>query len=241
MSGMAGRADRASSPGNPERDAVVRHGGHREARGPDLVGVLGHQAAGSARRRASDVEHLRAEKPPTWGYCVSKVLVEKAASRFAQEHGISLVTLCPVVTVGAAPARRTRTSVPNCLSLLSGDEAEFAVLAAIEKSCSTMPLVHLDDVCGAELFVAEEPAAAGKYLCCSLNTTILELARFLAHKYPQYGVKTGLLSGELLEKPRVRLSSAKLVREGFEYKYKTLDGMYDDMIEYGKALGILPN
>jgi anthocyanidin reductase len=48
-------------------------------------------------------------------------------------------------------------------------------------------------------------------------------------------------SGDLLEKPRMRLSSAKLVREGFEYKYKTLDGMYDDMIEYGQALGILPN
>ena len=48
-------------------------------------------------------------------------------------------------------------------------------------------------------------------------------------------------SDDLLEKPRVRLSSAKLVSEGFEYKYKTLDGIYDDMIDYGKALGILPN
>ena len=46
-------------------------------------------------------------------------------------------------------------------------------------------------------------------------------------------------SGERLEKPRVRLSSAKLVREGFEYKYKTVDGMYDEMIEYGQAVGIL--
>jgi anthocyanidin reductase len=77
--------------------------------------------------------------------------------------------------------------------IVSGDEAEFAVLAAIEKSCSTMPLVHLDDVCRAELFVAEEPAAAGRYLCSSLDTTIRELARFLAHKYPQYPVKTNLL------------------------------------------------
>jgi anthocyanidin reductase len=48
-------------------------------------------------------------------------------------------------------------------------------------------------------------------------------------------------SGDLLEKPRVSVSSAKLVREGFEYEYKTLDGMYDDMVEYGKALGILPS
>ena len=46
---------------------------------------------------------------------------------------------------------------------------------------------------------------------------------------------------QLLEKPRVSLSSAKLVREGFEFRYKTLDDMYRDMVGYGKALGILPN
>ena len=48
-------------------------------------------------------------------------------------------------------------------------------------------------------------------------------------------------SGERLEKPRVRPSSAKLVRAGFEFKYKTLEHIYDDMVEYGKALGILPS
>ena len=126
---------------------------------------------------------------------MSKVLLEKAATRFAEEHGISLVTLCPVVTVGAAPAPSARTSVPNCLSLLSGDEAAFAVLDGIERATGCVPLVHVEDLCRAELFAAEEDdaAAAGRYICCSLNTTIAELARFLADKYPQHGVKTHLL------------------------------------------------
>ncbi|WVZ87293.1 hypothetical protein U9M48_033950 [Paspalum notatum var. saurae] len=189
----------------------------------------------------SDVEHIAAKKTGPWSYPVSKVLLEKEACRFAEEHGISLVTICPVVVVGAAPAPNARTSVPNCLSLLSGDEAEFRVLKGLEMASGTVPLVHVEDLCRAELFVAEEEAAAGRYLCSSLNTTVLELARFLADKYPQYAVKTNLLTGELLEKPRVCVSSAKLLREGFEYKYRTLDGMYDDMIDYGKALGILPN
>ncbi|KAG0527631.1 hypothetical protein BDA96_06G249500 [Sorghum bicolor] len=188
----------------------------------------------------SDVEYLTATKSGLWAYPVSKVLLEKAASRFAAEHGVSLVTVCPVITVGAAPAPSAHTSVPICLSLLSGDEAQFGVMRAMEMASGTVALVHVDDVCRAEVFLAEQEAAAGRYLCCGLNTTILQLARFLTEKYPQYTVKRNLLSGDLLEKPRVHVSSGKLVKEGFDYKYKMLDGMYDDMIDYGKDLGILP-
>jgi anthocyanidin reductase len=140
----------------------------------------------------SDVEYLRAEKPPMWGYCVSKVLVEEAASRFAEENGVSLATVCPVITVGAAPSLNVNTSVPNCLSLLSGDEVWLGVLKVIERTSGSVPLGHIDDLCRAELFVAEEPAAAGRYICCGLNTTSAELARFLADKYPQYDVERNL-------------------------------------------------
>ena len=141
----------------------------------------------------SDVEHLRAEKPPLWwAYCVSKVLLEKAACRFAEEHGISLVTVCPVTTIGAAPSLNFNTSVPSSLSLLSGDEVWLGVLKLTERTAGSVPLCHVDDLCRAELFVAEAPAAAGRYICCGLNTTIAELARFLARKYPQYDVMRNL-------------------------------------------------
>ncbi|XP_066340783.1 anthocyanidin reductase ((2S)-flavan-3-ol-forming)-like [Miscanthus floridulus] len=192
----------------------------------------------------SDVEYLTANKSGPWGYPVSKVLSEKEACRFAQEHGISLVTVCPVLTVGAAPAAKIHTSVPASLSLLSGDEAAFGVLRGIEMATGCVPLVHVADLCRAEMFVAEEDAAAGRYVCCSVNTTIVYLARFLADKYhPQYTVKRDLLCSDevVLQKPRVSLSSAKLVSEGFEFKYQTLGEIYDDVVEHGKALGILPS
>uniref|UniRef100_A0ACD5UFZ0 Uncharacterized protein n=1 Tax=Avena sativa TaxID=4498 RepID=A0ACD5UFZ0_AVESA len=187
----------------------------------------------------SDVDFLRANQTTGWAYAVSKVLVEKAACAFAQEKGISLVTVCPVVVVGAAPATTVRTSVPDVLSLLSGDEERIRILELIQRASGSIAMVHVDDLCRAKIFLAEEEAACGRYICCSLNTTALELGRFLAAKYPQYNVKTDRFSG-LPEKPRVSISSAKLVGEGFEFGYKTLDEIYDDVVDYGRALGILP-
>ena len=46
--------------------------------------------------------------------------------------------------------------------------------------------------------------------------------------------------GDLPKNALVYISSEKLVKEGFEFKYKTLGEIYDDVVEYGKALGILP-
>ena len=150
--------------------------------------------------------------------------------------------------------------------MISGDEARIRRLELIGSMSGSIGMVHLDDLCRAEMFVAENSSSSGRYICCSLNTTAAQLAHFLAAKYPQYSVKThryqrnasisvsvrwclsayvsvGWLDFRfdgLPEKPRVCVSSAKLIGEGFEYKYKTLDQIYDDVVDYGRALGILP-
>ncbi|KAL5214669.1 hypothetical protein ABZP36_003821 [Zizania latifolia] len=190
----------------------------------------------------SDVEYLSsaAKMSPAQAYSISKVVSEKEASKLAEENVISLVTVCPVLTVGAAPAREAHTSVSAALSLFSGDEEMFNTLKHIAMASGSLPLVHVDDLCRAEVLLAEKPAAAGRYICCSLNTTILQLARSLAAKYPQYNVNIDAV-GDHPENPRIRLSSEKLVGEGFEFTYKTIDDMYDEsLMEYGKSLGILP-
>uniref|UniRef100_A0A0E0M8S4 Uncharacterized protein n=1 Tax=Oryza punctata TaxID=4537 RepID=A0A0E0M8S4_ORYPU len=101
----------------------------------------------------------------------------------------------------------------------------------------TTPVVHLRDVFLAEKGETAKPG--GRYICCGANTTVARLARFLAGKFPQYSVKTDGF-GDVAEEPRMLLSSEKLVGEGFEYECKSLDDMFDDAVECGKALGMLP-
>uniref|UniRef100_A0A0D9W9X5 NAD-dependent epimerase/dehydratase domain-containing protein n=1 Tax=Leersia perrieri TaxID=77586 RepID=A0A0D9W9X5_9ORYZ len=174
-------------------------------------------------------------------YSLSKLLSEKEASKVAEENGISLVTVCPVITVGPAPTAEAKPCVITVLSLLSGDKEMIGTLRLMAKAVGGLILVHVDDLCAAEIFVAENSSSSGRYICCGLNTSLLQLGRLLVAKYPQYNVDIAALGDVPDEKPRIRLSSEKLIGEGFEFRYKTIDEMYDDaFIEYGRAIGILP-
>lgn len=46
--------------------------------------------------------------------------------------------------------------------------------------------------------------------------------------------------GGLPAKARLSLSSEKLLKGGFEFKFKKLEEIYDDVVEYAKAKGLLP-
>jgi anthocyanidin reductase len=79
--------------------------------------------------------------------------------------------------------------------MVLGDDARAGMLEHIQRASGSIPMVHIDDLCRAELFVAEEEAASGRYIVSGINTTAVELARFLAAKYPQYNVDTDRYAG----------------------------------------------
>ncbi|XP_008778425.1 anthocyanidin reductase ((2S)-flavan-3-ol-forming) [Phoenix dactylifera] len=187
----------------------------------------------------SDMEYLTTVKPPTWGYGVSKMLAEREASRFAQENNINLLTIVPALSIGPAPVARAAASIDMALSLLTGNEMMIHGLKIMQSISGFIAIGHIEDVCRAHIFVAENESASGRYICCSINTTLPELASFLSKRYPRYKVPTDF--GELPEKAELSLSSEKLMKAGFEFKYKQLEEIYDETVKYAKATGLLPS
>uniref|UniRef100_A0A0D3HER0 NAD-dependent epimerase/dehydratase domain-containing protein n=1 Tax=Oryza barthii TaxID=65489 RepID=A0A0D3HER0_9ORYZ len=162
-------------------------------------------------------------------YGAGKVRSEKEASRVARENGISLVTVLPVIVVGAAPATRGFNSSSLVLSLLAGERSRARSIAGRRVVSSMAFAILTCHEATTEMLKATQDLAGGT----------ARLAGFLAGKFPQYNVKTDGF-GDVAEEPRMLISSEKLVGEGFEYECKNLDDMFDDAVEYGKALGMLP-
>uniref|UniRef100_A0A1D1YQ36 Flavanone 4-reductase n=1 Tax=Anthurium amnicola TaxID=1678845 RepID=A0A1D1YQ36_9ARAE len=180
----------------------------------------------------SDVDFVRRIQLPVWGYVVGKTLAEKAAWEFAREKGgVQLVTVVPSLVVGAFISSAASLSMSMALALITGDKSHYQALKQI-------PLVHLDDLCNAHIFLLEQPEADGRYICSSHDTTIFQLADMMRKRYPDYHVPTQFegIDGEV--KP-VHLSSKKLKDLGFEYKH-TVEDMFDGAINSCKERNLIP-
>jgi len=54
----------------------------------------------------------------------------------------------------------------------------------------SISITHVEDICRAHIFVAENESASGRYIVSAHNTSVPELAKFLNKRYPQYKVPT---------------------------------------------------
>ncbi|XP_010267828.1 PREDICTED: anthocyanidin reductase-like isoform X2 [Nelumbo nucifera] len=185
----------------------------------------------------TDVEFLTSEKPPTWGYAASKTLGEKAAWKFAEENQMDLITVSPSLMAGSSLTQDVPSSVCLAMSLLTGNELLINGIKVMQTLSGSISITHVRDVCRAQIFLAEKESASGRYICCHINTSVIELAKFLRERYPQYNVPT-----EFGDFPKAKLiiSSEKLIKEGFSFKYGIKE-IYDQSVEYFKSKGLLQN
>lgn len=179
----------------------------------------------------SDVDFCRRVKMTGWMYFVSKTLAEKAAWDFAKENDIDLITVIPTLVVGPFIMPSMPPSLITALAPITGTESHYSILEQVQ-------LVHLDDLCLAHIFVYQNPEAEGRYICSSDDTTIIELAKMLKERYPEYNIPTKF-PGIADDIQLIRYSSKKLIDLGFKYQYSKED-MFDGAIKTCREKKLIP-
>lgn len=176
----------------------------------------------------TSVEFCRKAKVPLWSYLVSKTLAEQAAFEFAKQNGIDLVSINPSLIVGAFLTPEIASSVQAALALVTGDSNVFPFLRR-------QSYVDVDDVAMAHIFVYENPAAQGRYICSAKDAFIDEVAEILRRRHPELPVVTEFGN---LEGHSISYSSQKLLSLGFKYNYN-LEDIFDHAIDCCKKRGFL--
>ncbi|CAN1283894.1 Bifunctional dihydroflavonol 4-reductase/flavanone 4-reductase [Linum perenne] len=160
-------------------------------------------------------------------------LAEKEAWKYAKENNIDFISIIPTLVLGPFITPSMPPSLITTLSLFTGNKGHYKIMEQGH-------FVHLDDLCNAHIFLFEHPDAKGRYICNIDDINIYELAEFLTHKYPEYNIPTKFEGIEEREKlKKVKFSSEKLKKLGFEYKYG-LEDMYKGALESCKEKGLLP-
>ncbi|KAL4191030.1 hypothetical protein AMTRI_Chr07g78760 [Amborella trichopoda] len=189
-----------------------------------------HQLSEYDESSWTDVEFCRSSKMWRWSNI-----------RLAEENKLEVVTIAPSI-IGPFIMQNMPGSVCLstdhkymivilCLIYIIGNEAYYFVLMQHGP-------VHVDDLCNAHIFLYEHPAAKGRYICSSHDKTILQLAKMMRERYPEYDIPIEFKDCIETLKP-LQLSSKKLTNLGFKFKYKVED-MFDQAIMLCREKGFIP-
>ncbi|XWS61644.1 hypothetical protein CRYUN_Cryun07bG0144000 [Craigia yunnanensis] len=151
-------------------------------------------------------------------YTISKTLVEKEALSYNDnpDGKLEVVTLPCGLVGGETILSFVPLNVEVMFSQLIGKLPTFKGLEFMEELLGSVPIVHIEDVCGAHIFCMDKPSMRGRFICAAANPTIREIATYFRENYPQYEI-TEEFMGE--EKKGIACDSSKLVKMGFEYKH----------------------
>ncbi|KAF7103696.1 hypothetical protein CFC21_104659 [Triticum aestivum] len=174
-----------------------------------------------------DLGDVWATKPIGWVYILSKRLAEEAAFGFARENGLRLVSVVLPTVAGPFLTPAVPTSVQLLLSPITRDPKLSALLASVHARFGCVPLAHVQDACDAHLFLADAPAAEGRYLCVGGSHAMADITRLLASHYPLFNPENRL--GDDLDgaSPASVVSSKRLLDLGFRFGHDAGDILRD--------------
>eukprot|EP01018_Ginkgo_biloba_P010239 Gb_17915 [translate_table: standard] len=176
----------------------------------------------------TDVDFIRDNKTPGWFYAVSKTLAEKTALKFGEENHINVVSIIPPVVAGPSVTSTVPSSIQVTLSLITGNPQCYGLFKSIHSLSNSVTLIHIQDICNAHIFLMEQPAVEGRYICSGHRTTISELADFISKRYPQYSI---IKESDEVPSANNALSSKRLLDLGFSCSYG-LNDIIDHSIQY---------
>ncbi|XP_010241026.1 PREDICTED: dihydroflavonol 4-reductase isoform X1 [Nelumbo nucifera] len=167
------------------------------------------------------IDHVWNLKASGWVYALSKLMSEEAAFQFADNYGLDVVSIIPTTVAGPFLTSAVPTSIQVLLSPITGDPEFYPILSAVHSRLGSISVVHIEDVCNAHIFLMEEVAAKGPYICSAHSCTMGQLVHLLAQEHPCFNKQR--FCEEENSSVRSLISSRKLKALGFEYKYSLGD------------------
>uniref|UniRef100_A0A0E0M1A7 NAD-dependent epimerase/dehydratase domain-containing protein n=1 Tax=Oryza punctata TaxID=4537 RepID=A0A0E0M1A7_ORYPU len=123
----------------------------------------------------SDLEFCK--KTKNW-YCYGKAVAEQEACKEAEERGVDLVVVNPVLVVGPLLQPTVNASALHILKYLDGSAKKYAN--------AVQAYVDVRDVAAAHVRVFEAPEASGRYLCAERVLHREDVVHILGKLFPEY-------------------------------------------------------
>ncbi|KAF6173955.1 hypothetical protein GIB67_039906 [Kingdonia uniflora] len=158
-------------------------------------------------------------KASSWVYVLSKLLSEEAAFQYANEYGIDLISVIPTTVAGPFLTPKVPASVRVLLSAVTGDHELYSILHAVHTRLGPISLVHIEDIYNTHIFLMEQAAAKGRYICSTNSCVMAQLVDRLTQKYPHLVIIVRFSEKDEGCSVPSKISSKKLTDLGFEYKY----------------------
>ena len=102
---------------------------------------------------------------------------------------LDVVTLACGLIGGETILPFTPHSVEIFVSQLTNNGLHYNALKYLEELLGKVPIVHVDDVCEALIFIMENSSVRGRVLCASSFVSSAEIASYYQQFYPQFDVK----------------------------------------------------